>query len=122
MASTKEHAMATKRSGNEMGDMMGEARGSSFDADQDARDVVHTTLRRMMPNVDVDAWMGRTGEMLKDRPGITIAAAVGTGFVLGLTLFSKIGRIALIGAMGLGTELLIQRARTAIQDDARQPA
>jgi len=63
--------------------------------------------------------MERATEMLKARPGVTIAAAVGTGFVLGLTLFSKLGRIALIGALGVGTELLVQKARASFMERIR---
>jgi hypothetical protein len=71
------------------------------------------TVTNLLKNVDVGPWLDRASEMLQARPAVTLGAAMGVGFVLGLTLFSKIGRIALIGAIGLGTEIAMQRLRTS---------
>lgn len=60
---------------------------------------------------EVDPWMSRATAMLKARPAVTIAIAAGVGFALGLTVFTRLGRVAFLGAVGLGTELLLQRAR-----------
>lgn len=65
----------------------------------------------LLKNVDVGPWLDRASAMLQARPAVTIGAAMGAGFILGLTLFSKLGRVALIGAIGLGTELALHKLR-----------
>lgn len=79
---------------------------------------LQSQLRALVDKLELEPWLDRAGEMLKARPGVTIGVAVGTGFVLGLTLFSKIGRIALIGALGAGAELLLRRARVSMMERA----
>ncbi len=77
---------------------------------------VETTVRELIPSLDLQPWMDRATTMLQERPGVTIAAAVGTGFILGVTLFSKLGRIVLAGAFGLAAELAMQKARASLAE------
>ncbi len=72
---------------------------------------VGQTVTDLLKNLDVGPWLDRASHMLQARPAVTIGAAMGAGFVLGLTLFSKIGRVALIAALGLGTEVVMQKMR-----------
>ena len=78
---------------------------------------IETTVRELIPALDLQPWMDRATTMLQERPGVTIAAAVGTGFVLGVTLFSKLGRIVLAGAFGLAAELAMQKARASLAEN-----
>jgi hypothetical protein len=78
-----------------------------FDGDR-----VETSVREMLPRVNLQPLIDRAQLLLKEYPGETLAAAVGTGFVLGVTLFSRVGRMALAGMLGLGAELAIQKLRT----------
>lgn len=77
---------------------------------------IETTVRELIPALDLQPWMDRAATMLQERPGVTIGVAVGTGFVLGVTLFSKLGRIVLAGVLGLAAELAMQKARAALSD------
>ncbi|MEO6950169.1 MAG: hypothetical protein ABI321_00045 [Polyangia bacterium] len=77
---------------------------------------VETTVRELIPSLDLQPWMDRATTMLQERPAVTIGVAVGTGFVLGVTLFSKLGRIVLAGAFGLAAELAMQKARASLSE------
>jgi len=72
---------------------------------------VETTVREMLPRVNLKPLMERATAMMQENPGMTLAAAVGTGFVLGVTLFSRVGRMALEGVLGLGAELALQKIK-----------
>ena len=47
-------------------------------------------------------------EQVRERPYVTLAAAVGAGLVLGQALHSRIGRIALLAAGGFAATRLLQ--------------
>lgn len=85
--------------------------GDATDADTFDGDRVETRVREMLPRVNLQPLLDRAQILLKEYPGEMLAAAVGTGFVLGLTLFSRVGRMALAGMLGLGAELAIQKLR-----------
>jgi hypothetical protein len=53
----------------------------------------------------------RTTAMVQNRPYLTLGIAVSAGVLFGVSMFSRVGRIVLLGAMGLGAELLHQSVR-----------
>ncbi len=62
---------------------------------------------------DFSPWLARAKDMLVARPGLTLGIAAGAGFLLGLSVVSKVGRVLLVGAMGVGADLLQKRMKTA---------
>lgn len=88
-----------------------DAQGEAEMNDDSEETTAGQSVTDMLKTIDVGPWLDRATEMLQARPAVTIGAAMGAGFVLGLTLFSKLGRVALIGALGLGTEVLMQKLR-----------
>ena len=66
--------------------------------------------------IDLSPWMERATEMLTARPGLTIGIAVGTGFILGLSTVSKLGRVLLVSALGLGADLVQKQIRAAMEN------
>ena len=64
-----------------------------------------------LAGVDLSPLVQRAREMLVARPGLTIGVATGVGFLLGMSMVSKLGRVLLVGAMGIGAELLQAKMR-----------
>ncbi len=93
--------------------------GDRTDAVDMNTDGIETNVREMLPRINLQPLIDRAQVLLQEQPGLTLAAAVGTGFVLGVTLFSKVGRMALAGMLGLGAELAIQKLRvSALEQNA----
>jgi hypothetical protein len=80
-----------------------------------------TMVRDVRRRLDVDAWMDRATEVMHERPALTLSVAVGAGVILGATAFSRLGRLVLIGAIGVTAEVLMQRARLAAMNGGGHP-
>ncbi len=70
---------------------------------------IKSFISDLPPEFDPQRWLERATDMIQERPAVTLAVAVGTGVVLGMTLFNKLGRVLLIGTLGIATEVLLKR-------------
>jgi hypothetical protein len=61
-----------------------------------------------------------TVEMLKSRPYLTVGASVGVGFLLGVAVVGRFGRLVVMGAASLGAELLRDAAKEQLHAERSQ--
>jgi hypothetical protein len=67
----------------------------------------------------------RATEMLQRRPYLTVGAAVGAGFLLGVSVVGRFGRLIVLGVASLGADLLREAARAKLTETSahtRAPA
>jgi hypothetical protein len=65
--------------------------------------------------------LDRATEMLQSRPYLTVGAAVGVGFLLGVSVVRRFGRLVVLSAAGLGSDLLREAAKAHLSETPPRP-
>lgn len=73
-------------------------------------------FQEILPKLKRTKWVERSVELMQENPGATLAIAVGVGVVLGATMFSRMGRIVFISALGVGAEIAMRRVKSSFFD------
>ena len=58
----------------------------------------------------------RATKMLQRRPYLTVGVAVGAGFLMGVSVVGRFGRLVVLGVAGLGADLLREAARAQLAE------
>ena len=73
-------------------------------------------LQEVLPRIRHTRWVERGIDLVQERPGTALAIALGTGVVLGATIFSRVGRLVFISALGVGAEIALRRMKSSFFD------
>jgi hypothetical protein len=75
-----------------------------------------TFFQEVLPRIRNARFVERGMDLVQERPGTALAIALGTGVVLGATIFSRVGRFVFISALGVGAEIAMRRMKSSFFD------
>ena len=75
-----------------------------------------TSLWSGMRSFQIRPWLERAEKMVQARPALTLGIAAGAGFLLGVSVLSRFGRVLLVSTLGIATDLLLASRRAGGTD------
>ena len=73
-------------------------------------------FQEILPRIKHTRLVERGIDFVQERPATALAIALGSGIVLGATMFSRLGRVVFVSALGVGVEIALRRMKSSFFD------